>query len=99
MTELIGMIPGISRKIKGLSFDENQLVWTEAIINSMTLDERTKPEIINTSRKKRIALGSGRNVFEINSLLKKFLEMKKMMKKMNTNQSKFSTKKLLKSFR
>ena len=99
MTELIGMIPGISRKFKGLSFDENQLVWTEAIINSMTPDERTKPEIINTSRKKRIALGSGRNVFEINSLLKKFLEMKKMMKKMNTNQSKFSTKKLLKSFR
>ena len=99
MTELIGMIPGISRKFKGLSIDENQLVWTEAIINSMTPDERTKPEIINTSRKKRIALGSGRNVFEINSLLKKFLEMKKMMKKMNTNQSKFSTKKLLKSFR
>ena len=99
MTELIGMIPGISRKFRGLSFDENQLVWTEAIINSMTPDERTKPEIINTSRKKRIALGSGRNVFEINSLLKKFLEMKKMMKKMNTNQSKFSTKKLLKSFR
>ena len=99
MTELIGMIPGISRKFKSLSFDENQLVWTEAIINSMTPNERTKPEIINTSRKKRIALGSGRNVFEINSLLKKFLEMKKMMKKMNTNQSKFSTKKLLKSFR
>ena len=99
MTELIGMIPGISRKFKGLSIDENQLVWTEAIINSMTPDERTKPEIINTSRKKRIALGSGRNVFEINSLLKKFLEMKKMMKKMNANQSKFSTKKLLKNFR
>ena len=99
MAELIGMIPGISRKFKSLSFDENQLVWTEAIINSMTPDERTKPEIINTSRKKRIALGSGRNVFEINSLLKKFLEMKKMMKKMNANQSKFSTKKLLKSFR
>lgn len=99
MTELIGMIPGISRKIKGLSFDENQIVWTEAIINSMTPNERTKPEIINASRKKRIALGSGRNVFEINTLLKKFLEMKKMMKKMNANQSKFSAKKLLKSFR
>ena len=56
MTELIGMIPGISRKIKGLSFDENQIVWTEAIINSMTPNERTKPEIINASRKKRIAL-------------------------------------------
>ena len=99
MTELIGMIPGISRKIKGLSFDENQIVWTEAIINSMTPNERTKPEIINTSRKKRIALGSGRNVFEINTLLKKFLEMKKMMKKMNANHSKLSARKLLKSFR
>ena len=99
MTDLIGMIPGFSRKIKGLSLDENQLIWTEAMINSMTLDERTRPEIINASRKKRIALGSGRNVFEINTLLKKFFSMKKMMKKMNLNQSKFSTKKLLKNFR
>ena len=99
MTDLIGMIPGFSRKIKGLSLDENQLIWTEAMINSMTLDERARPEIINASRKKRIALGSGRNVFEINTLLKKFFSMKKMMKKMNLNQSKFSTKKLLKNFR
>ena len=55
MTDLIGMIPGISRKMKGLSLDENQLVWTEAIINSMTDSERGKPETINSSRKKRIA--------------------------------------------
>ena len=99
MTDLIGMIPGFSRKIKGLSLDENQLIWTEAMINSMTQDERTKPEIINVSRKKRIALGSGRSVFEINTLLKKFFSMKKMMKKMSLNQSKFSTNKLLKNFR
>ena len=73
--------------------------WTEAIINSMTTYERSKPEIINASRKKRIALGSGRSVFEVNTLLKKFFEMKKMMKKMNLNKTKFSTKKLLRNFR
>ena len=99
MTDLISMIPGISRKIKGFSFDENQIIWTEAIINSMTPYERSKPEIINASRKKRIALGSGRSVFEVNTLMKKFFEMKKMMKKMNLNKTKFSTKKLLRNFR
>ena len=99
MTDLISMIPGIGRKIKGLSFDENQIIWTEAIINSMTPYERSKPEIINASRKKRIALGSGRSVFEVNTLLKKFFKMKKMMKKMNQNKTKFSTKKLLRNFR
>ena len=99
MTDLISMIPGISRKIRSLSFDENQIIWTEAIINSMTPYERSKPEILNASRKKRIALGSGRSVFEVNTLLKKFFEMKKMMKKMNLNKTKFSTKKLLRNFR
>lgn len=99
MTDLISMIPGISRKIKALSFNENQIIWTEAIINSMTLYERSKPEIINASRKKRIALGSGRSVFEVNTLLKKFFEIKKMMKKMNLDETKFSTNKLLRNFR
>ena len=99
MTDLISMIPGISRKINSLSFDENQIIWTEAIINSMTPYERSKPEIINACRKKRIALGSGRSVFEVNTLLKKFFEMKKMMKKMNLNKTKFSNKKLLRNFR
>ena len=65
VTDLIGMIPGISRKMKGLSLDENQLVWTEAIINSMTDSERGKPETINSSRKKRIAEGSGRTVYAV----------------------------------
>ena len=51
MTDLISMIPGISRKIKSLSFDENQIIWTEAIINSMTPYERSKPELINTLSK------------------------------------------------
>ena len=95
MTDLIGMIPGISRKMKGLSLDENQLVWTEAIINSMTDSERGKPEIINSSRKKRIAEGSGRTVYEVNALIKKFSEMKKMMKKMKHKQSRFPGIRLL----
>ena len=99
MTDLISMIPGISRKIKSLNFDENQIIWTEAIINSMTPYERSKPNIINASRKKRIALGSGRSVFEVNALLKKFFEMKKMMKKMNLNKTKFSNRNLLRNFR
>ena len=81
ITDLIGMIPGISRKIKGLNFDEKQLIWTEAIINSMTDSERANPKIINSSRKKRIAKGSGRNVYEVNSMIKKFSEMKKIIYK------------------
>ena len=99
MTDLISMIPGISRKIKGLSFDDNQIIWTEAIINSMTQYERSKPEIINASRKKRIALGSGRSVFEVNTLLKKFFEIKKMMKKIKLNKTKFSAEKILRNIR
>ena len=61
--------------------DENHVVWTEAIINSMTEKERKNPQIIDGSRRSRIALGSGRSVQEVNQLLKQFTEMQKMMKK------------------
>ena len=88
------MIPGISRKIKGLNLNEKQLVWTEAIINSMTPKERARPEIIDSSRKKRIAEGSGRTVFEVNGLIKKFIDMKKMMKKMKQKQSKIPSSRI-----
>ena len=98
MTELVGMIPGISRKIKGLNLNEKQLVWTEAIINSMTLNERARPEIIDSSRKKRIAEGSGRTVFEVNNLIKKFADMKKMMKKMKQKKSKIPMKRIFRKF-
>jgi len=63
--------------LKELKVDEKQLVWVEAIINSMTPNERNKPEIINGSRRKRIAKGAGRSVFEVNQLLKQFSQMKK----------------------
>jgi len=87
LDELIGMIPGAD-KMKGLKnaqIDENQLNHIEAIIQSMTKKEREDPSIMNASRKKRIAKGSGRNVSEVNRLLKQFDDMKKMMKQM-TNQ-------------
>ncbi|MES0854803.1 signal recognition particle protein [Geobacillus sp. G4] len=84
LDELIKMLPG-ANKIKGLAniqVDEKQIARVEAIIRSMTKEEKTHPEIINASRKKRIAKGSGTTVQEVNRLLKQFDEMKKMMKMM-----------------
>tara|TARA_Y100001970_G_C14209799_1_gene846189 strand:- start:62 stop:1375 length:1314 start_codon:yes stop_codon:yes gene_type:complete len=82
MSDIMGMMPGMN-KLKGLKVNEKQLVWIDAIINSMTEHERLNPNVINGSRRKRIALGSGRNVQEINSLLKQFDQMKTMIKKIN----------------
>ncbi len=83
MEQILGMMPGMSRKaLKGLKIDDRQLTWTEAIINSMTAWERQNPHEINGSRRKRIALGSGRSVQHVNQLLKQFAQMKKMMKNM-----------------
>ena len=82
MSDIIGMIPG-ANKLKGMNVDEKKIIWVDAIINSMTEDERMNPNIINGSRRQRIALGSGRNVQEVNQLLKQFEQMKNMIKKMN----------------
>lgn len=82
LDELLGMIPG-ANKMKGLKnvqVDEKQLVHVEAIVKSMTKAERKDPSLMNSSRKKRIAKGSGRPISEVNRLLKQFNEMKKMMK-------------------
>ncbi|MFQ5449661.1 MAG: signal recognition particle protein [Nitrospinaceae bacterium] len=80
--QLIGMIPG-ANKLKGLNIDEKAFTRVEAIINSMTPAERGRHNIINGSRKRRIATGSGTSVHEINKLLKQFGQMQKMMKKFN----------------
>ncbi len=81
LQQLMGMMPGINRKmLKGMDMDDRQLLWTEAIINSMTPSERSKPNLIDGSRRKRISLGSGRSLQEVNQLLKQFAQMKKMMK-------------------
>ena len=80
ISDIIGMMPG-ANKLKGLNIDEKKLVWINAIINSMTKYERLNPNIINGSRRQRIALGSGRNIQEVNQLLKQFDQMKNMIKK------------------
>ena len=83
LNQIVGMMPGMNRKMmKGLNLDDRQLIWTEAIISSMTPAERKDPLMINGSRRSRIAKGSGRSVQEVNQLLKQFDQMKKMMKKM-----------------
>ncbi|WP_299237796.1 signal recognition particle protein [Sulfurihydrogenibium sp.] len=80
--QILKMIPGVGSKIKDLKVDEKQLVKIEAIINSMTPEERAKPYIINSSRKRRIARGSGTTILDVNKVLKQYEEMRKMMKKM-----------------
>lgn len=83
MKDLLGMIPGMSKALKGVDIDDNSFKPIEAIIRSMTLHERENPDVINGSRKTRIAKGSGTSVQEVNQLLKQFEEMRKMMKTMN----------------
>ena len=80
--DLIAMMPGVSSKVKDLDVDDESFKPIESIIYSMTLKERKNPDILNGSRKKRIAMGSGTTVQEINQLIKQFNQMKKMMKMM-----------------
>lgn len=83
LEDILKMIPGIdSKALKGMNFDPKQIDRTEAIIQSMTPRERERPNIINNSRKKRIANGSGTTIGDVNKLLKQFEETKKMMKQM-----------------
>jgi len=82
MKDLVGMIPGAGKMMKDVDIDDDAFKGIEAIIFSMTPEERSKPAIINASRKKRIAKGSGSNVQEVNQLLKQFNQMAKMMKMM-----------------
>ena len=88
LSEVMGMIPG-ANKLKMGNFSDKNLKWVEAIISSMTIKERINPGIINGSRRKRIADGSGRPVQEVNALLKQYKQMKSMMKTMNKNKGKF----------
>ena len=84
MSSLLDMMPAKNLKVlKNFKMDDRQLIWTEAIINSMNKIERKTPNIIDGSRRLRIAKGSGRPVQEVNALLKQFTQMKKMMKKIN----------------
>ena len=82
MKDLIGMIPGAGKMMKDVDIDDDAFKGIEAIIHSMTPEERTNPSVINASRKKRIGKGSGTSVTQVNQLLKQFNQMSKMMKMM-----------------
>lgn len=83
MKDLLGMVPGMGKAMKDVNIDDNSFKPIEAIIRSMTTQERENPDVINSSRKNRIAVGSGTSVPQVNQLLKQFEEMRKMMKTMN----------------
>ncbi len=82
LQDVMSMLPGSNKALKNMQVDENALVHIEAIINSMTREERSKPHIINGSRRKRIARGSGTQVQDVNRLLNQFNMMQKMLKRM-----------------
>ncbi len=82
MKDLMGMIPGMGKALKGIDIDDDAFKHIEAMIHSMTPKERSNPKLINGSRKKRIALGSGTDIQEVNKLIKQFDQMSKMMKMM-----------------
>ena len=82
MKDLIGMIPGAGKALKDVDIDDDAFKHIEAIIHSMTPEERSNPALINASRKKRIGKGSGTSVQQVNQLLKQFNQMSKMMKMM-----------------
>jgi signal recognition particle subunit SRP54 len=81
--DLMGMIPGVGKAIKDVDINDDSFKGVEAIIQSMTAHERQNPNVLDGSRKKRIALGSGTSTAEVNKLVKQFEEMRKMMKAMN----------------
>ncbi len=88
MKDLIGMIPGVGKAMKDVDIDDDAFKGIEAIIHSMTPEERSKPAIINANRKKRISKGSGTSVQDVNQLMKQFSQMSKMMKMMQGGGSK-----------
>lgn len=85
LKDLASMIPGVGKAIKDVDIDDNAFKGIEAIIQSMTPKERTNPELLNTSRRQRIAKGSGTNIQEVNRLLKQFDQTRKMMKMVTGN--------------
>jgi signal recognition particle subunit SRP54 len=94
LSSIIGMIPGMNQNIKNVNIDDKAFVKVEAIINSMTSEERAAPKILNGSRRKRIARGSGTSVQDVNRLIKQFNEMQKMVGQLSRRGSLFNNLKL-----
>ncbi len=88
LKNVLSMLPGMDKQLRDVDIDDRQLLRVEAIIKSMTVKERKRPDIINASRRRRIAAGSGMKVEDVNRLLKQYEQMKKMFKQMNGKASK-----------
>ena len=98
LQSLLGMIPGAGKALKNQNIDDKELVKVESIVQSMTLKERRNPKILNGSRRKRIARGSGNTIQDVNRLLKQFKEMQKMMRMLKSKGGK-SMMRNMKNFR
>jgi len=83
LKDLMGMIPGVGKQIKDIDISDDSFKGIEAMINSMTKDERADPDLIDSSRRRRIAKGSGKDISEVNAFMKQFEQMRDMMKNMN----------------
>ena len=94
MKDILGMLPGVGKKLKDVDVDDRQLDRTKAIIQSMTIKERRNPDIINPSRKRRIAAGCGMQVEDVNRLLNQYRQMQKMMKQPNSKNSRRMMKRM-----
>ena len=99
MKDLIGMIPGAGKAMKDVEIDDNAFKGIEAIIHSMTPQERSEPTIINASRKARIAKGAGTTLHEVNQLMKQFEQMSKMMKMMQNPEGKRQMMQMMKGIK
>ncbi len=88
LKNVLSMIPGMEKQLRDVDIDDRMMLRTEAIIKSMTAKERQKPEILNASRRKRIAAGCGQTVEEVNKLIKQYEQMKKMFKQMSGKKGK-----------
>ena len=86
--DLMGMIPGMGKLIRNMDIDDNVFKSVEVMIQSMTPEERANPDIINGSRRKRIARGSGRDIQDVNRLIKQFDDIRKVMKAVNNGSGK-----------
>lgn len=96
LESILSMVPGVGKAVKDIQVDDHALVRIEAMIQSMTPEERQKPEIINGSRRRRIALGSGNELTDVNKIIKQFGQMQKMIKKISRGQINDLTKGLFK---
>ena len=83
LKSILSMLPGMDKKLRDVDVDDRQMLRVEAIIKSMTKKEKSKPDIINASRKRRIAAGAGVQVEDVNRLINQYEQMRKMFKQLN----------------